>query len=234
MKAQHAYAVRSSIKKRLMVIVGVMGVMILATGIYGLVRVAESDRRATESIAEARRLVHAVDSARLAQVNFKKQVQEWKNILLRGHERELYDKHLTVFESDERRVRDNLKDLKGAMDKMQLPAGPVDGILTSHEELGGKYREALTHYDRKGLQSGAAVDRLVLGIDRDVTDRIDALVAQIQQQTATGIDDREKESALQSERDRKFSQGLLVMIALALGAGVVISRTIVRDIEQEE
>jgi len=74
MQAQHAYAVRSSIKKRLMVIVGVMGVMILATGIYGLVRVAESDRRATEHVAEARLLVHAVASARLGQVNFKKQV----------------------------------------------------------------------------------------------------------------------------------------------------------------
>lgn len=234
MQAQHAYAVRSSIKKRLMVIVGVMGIMILATGIYGLIRVAESDRRATEHVAEARLLVHAVDSARLAQVNFKKQVQEWKNILLRGQERDLYGKHLAAFESDEQRVRGNLKDLKVTMDKMRIPAGSVDGILASHEELGGKYREALKHYDRKGLQSGAAVDRLVRGIDREVTDRIDALVAQIQRQAAAGIDDREKESALQGEQDRQFSQGLLVMIALALGVGVVMSRTIVRDIEREE
>ena len=127
MKVQHAYAVRSSIKKRLMVIVGVMGVMILATGIYGLIRVAESDRRATESIAEARLLVHAVDSARLAQVSFKKQVQEWKNVLLRGQERELYDKHLAAFEMEERRVRDNLKDLKRTMDRMRIPTEPVDG-----------------------------------------------------------------------------------------------------------
>lgn len=234
MGAQHAYAVRSSIRKRLLVMLGIMGVMVLATGLYGLVGVAESNRRTAESVAAARLLVHAVDQARLAQVNFKKQVQEWKNILLRGQERELYDKHLAAFESQERLVRDDLQDLKGVMGRMRLPAGAVDGLAATHAELGRKYREALKGYDRAKPVSGAAVDRAVRGIDRDATDRIDALVEEIQRQTKMGIDEREQQSAVKNERDRKFSQGLLVMIVLALGAGLVISRTIVRDIEREE
>jgi hypothetical protein len=45
---------------------------------------------------------------------------------------------------------------------------------------------------------------------------------------------REKESVVQSELDRLFSQGLLVMVAVALGVGIVLSRTIIRDLDRED
>ena len=45
---------------------------------------------------------------------------------------------------------------------------------------------------------------------------------------------REKESVVQSELDRVFSQGLLVMVAVALGVGIVLSRTIIRDLDRED
>ena len=47
---------------------------------------------------------------------------------------------------------------------------------------------------------------------------------------STVFQPREKESVVQSELDRLFSQGLLVMVAVALGVGIVLSRTIIPDL----
>ena len=44
-----------------------------------------------------------------AQIHFKRQVQEWKNILLRGHEAGLYDKYYSQFEKEEKLVKDNIQ-----------------------------------------------------------------------------------------------------------------------------
>lgn len=56
-------------------------------------------------------MANAIDTARLSQVHFKKQVQEWKNILLRGNDRDLFDKHLTAFNEEEQKVNEYLKSL---------------------------------------------------------------------------------------------------------------------------
>ncbi len=42
---------------------------------------------------------------------------------------------------------------------------------------------------------------------------------------------RENESVVQREKDRLFSQ---VMPAVSLGVGIVLSRTIIRDLDRED
>lgn len=228
-----AYALRASIKKRLMAIVGIMGLLILATGVYGLIHLAESNRRTAEGLTQARLLVHVVDTARLAKVSFKKQVQEWKNLLLRVRERDLYKKHLAAFEQHERQVDEHLDRMKGGVMALSLDASTVDELRTSHETLGLRYREVLAQYDHRTGKDAMAVGRLVEDVDRDLADRMDNLVEQIEQQASIVFQQREKESGVQREQDRLFSQGLLVMVAVALGVGIVLSRTIIRDLDRE-
>src|SRR5262245_41804581 len=235
MSGQTAYALRASIKKRLLVIVGIMGLLIVATGVYGLIHVAESNRRTAEGLTQARLLVHVVDTARLAKVSFKKQVQEWKNIVLRRRETDLYKKHLAGFEQHERQVGEHLDRMKGGVIALSLDPSPVDELRTSHETLGQRCREALALSERRTAKGATAMDDpLVKDIDRDLADRMDGLVEQIEQQASNVFQQREKESVVQREEDRLFSQGLLVMVVVALGVGIVLSRTIIRDLERED
>jgi hypothetical protein len=51
------------------------------------------------------------DRARVIQVDFKKQVQEWKNLLLRGAKRGEFVKYRDSFINEEAKVRDEAKRL---------------------------------------------------------------------------------------------------------------------------
>jgi methyl-accepting chemotaxis protein len=234
MTAQTAYALRASIKKRLVVIVGVMGLLIIATGVYGLIHLAEANRRTAEGLTQGRLLLHAVDAARLAKVSFRKQSQEWKNLLLREREADSYKTHLAAFEQQERLVGEHLDRMEGGVIALSLDPSAVDELRTSHTTLGQRYRQALARSERRTAGDAMAVDRLVEESDRDLADRMDHFVEQIEQQVSRLFQQREKESMEQREEDRRFSQGLLIMVVVALGVGIVLSRTIIRDLDRED
>ncbi|MBF0565411.1 MAG: hypothetical protein HQK89_09220, partial [Nitrospirae bacterium] len=114
-----------------------------------------------------------VDTARAAQVTFKKQVQEWKDLLLRGSDPEALKKYTNGFAKQEENVQEHLKKLKALMESLGLPSAMVDETLKVHGELGVKYKEALKSYDPNNAESYKIVDKLVKGIDRAPTDSID-------------------------------------------------------------
>lgn len=48
------------------------------------------------------------DDVRQAQINFKIQVQEWKNTLIRGHEKEDFEKYYELFSNQQQNVQKQL------------------------------------------------------------------------------------------------------------------------------
>ena len=133
-----------------------------------------------EEQTEGRYLVEAVNLARSAQVNFKKEVQEWKDILIRGNDPESFAKYRKAFDEEEALTQANLGDLVGVMGKLGIASDKVASAAQEHEALGVKYREALGHFDPAKDDSGKVVDRLVKGIDRPATNAIDTIVHDIQ------------------------------------------------------
>src|SRR6266540_5343191 len=82
-------------------------------GFFGLfTTVRNADTIANRIKANGQFLVHSVDLARTAQLNFKKQVQEWKDLLLRGGTPADYDKYYQSFEKQEAATQKTLEALK--------------------------------------------------------------------------------------------------------------------------
>ena len=177
-----------TIKNRLILMSGLLSALLIAVGIYGLLALAEANQGASVALKSDRMLVHAVDTARAAQVDFKIQVQEWKNVLLRGYDTKLFDKYFGKFTKREASVQADLSSLKGMMQELDIPTEKVDQLLHKHAELGRKYRAALQSYDKGNPYSPRIVDKLVRGIDRPPTKAMDELVELIRADSNSRMD----------------------------------------------
>jgi methyl-accepting chemotaxis protein len=112
---------------------------------------------------------------------FKQQVQEWKNILLRGNAPKQYDAYLASFEKNEKAVQEELRKLRTTGTQIGFDVNRIDEAVQLHQELGIKYREALKSFDQANAEAGKVVDKLVAGIDRPLTKALAAIIGQVEE-----------------------------------------------------
>lgn len=119
--------------------------------------------------------IEQVDKVRTAQVNFKIQVQEWKNILLRGHEPSGYDKYTKGFFEKEAQVIKTMNEVKDSTEEEKTKAD-IDKFLSDYKTLGEEYKKALELYGQGGGSKHFDADLAVKGKDREPTKELDEIV----------------------------------------------------------
>ncbi|KQW96681.1 chemotaxis protein [Massilia sp. Root418] len=184
------------------------------------------DRNA-EGMQRSVTLTRAVDTARSAQVEFKIQVQEWKNILLRGNDPANLERYTAAFVKTGQQVQGELQTLDALLRKLQLSTPLVAEAARMHEELGTNYLAALKQYDPANPDSAKVVDGLVKGMDRVPTRKIDDIVVFIGEQSqrlAAGLE-QDNQAA-----HRSASISLLVMLLATLALGSVLVTWLIRGI----
>ena len=97
-----------SIRTKLLLSLSIILAFNMAVALYAFQAYGQATKRAEQVSRWANQFVTTSLSA---QVHFKKQVQEWKNVLLRGHEPELYERYLKQFYDEERNTRNALETL---------------------------------------------------------------------------------------------------------------------------
>ena len=169
----------SSLRTKFIIVSGIVCAGVLAVALLAWNQLNALESMAQRNQREASTLTQAVNLARRGQVSFKKQVQEWKNILIRGNDPASFQKYRDAFEAEEKLTQADLQSLSILLKELELPADKVTSALQSHLELGRKYRAALASFDGTKPESGKTVDKLVKGIDREATDAIDVIVKDI-------------------------------------------------------
>ncbi|UTY58103.1 methyl-accepting chemotaxis protein [Massilia sp. erpn] len=200
---------------------------ILAVGFEGWTALNFIKERNAEGMQRSVLLTKAVDTARSSQVEFKIQVQEWKNILLRGSDPAVLDRYTQAFVKSGKQTAGELQKLNGLLKELKLSTPLVDEAIRAHEELGKKYLAALQKYDSANPDSAKVVDGLVKGMDRAPTKLIDDIVAFIDEQSRRLM----AEVAADSEKaNRSATISLLVMLLVTVVLGGVILVWLVRGI----
>lgn len=114
----------------------------------------------------------------VANLNFKTQVQEWKNVLLRGSDKAQLDKYWGQFEQQEREVQDTLSKLGLLASNDPVLKRKIDALRSEHQNLGGKYRAGRDAFIAAGADAKVG-DKAVSGIDRNATQQMDELAEEL-------------------------------------------------------
>ncbi|MDR7004061.1 methyl-accepting chemotaxis protein [Paraburkholderia strydomiana] len=158
-------------------------------------------------------------------VNFKLQVQEWKDVLLRGKDPAKLDKGWAAFEKQERLVDEETKVLLSTLDEPGTRA-LVERFGNAHTSMGNGYRKGLEAFKANDFEPTVG-DRAVAGVDREPAHLLGEVVEQIATKTAA--------MSAQADQDARRAGAIsLVLMMGAFAAGLsgamLFSRSITRPL----
>lgn len=166
-----------------------------------------------------------------ANVEFKTQVQEWKNVLLRGKNPADRDKYWQQFQTKETKVQQTLKQLAqnaAANNKRQLQT-QTENLLSEHRTMGNAYRRGFQAFVDAGGDA-AVGDAAVKGIDRATSQKMEELVSQLSEHS------QEQSVMIGAQASQALSLGIGFMLISSVIVGLVslwlVNRNLVNPIQQ--
>jgi diguanylate cyclase (GGDEF)-like protein len=126
-----------------------------------------------------------VVNAHHAQAAFGRQGQEWKDVLLRGHDAKGMQVYWQNFLSEEEGVRKEILTMQAdaLSAHEESKAANLKSALNLHQDIGKLYRDALAKYPLAHDNSAAfQVDRMVNGLDRSFAARLAQISEQAEQE----------------------------------------------------
>jgi methyl-accepting chemotaxis protein len=154
--------------------------------------------------------VRQMDDARVVQVNFKKQVQEWKDILLRGHNPDDLAKYAKQFRDREEQVRAGTQALASESQDAEV-RHLLQLFLSAHQILGQKYQLAYATYTAQNFDFKAA-DAIVRGQDRAPTDLFDTVVERLNLNMRQAVESQRQAAQQKRSLALGVASGLLLLL----------------------
>lgn len=164
-----------------------------------------------------------------ANLQFKIQVQEWKNVLLRGKQPQEMNKYWQQFEDRQRDVQNILGELAQTQGLDTSLKSRVQRLAQEHLALGQAYQKARDAYVAGGADPSAG-DAAVKGFDRAASEQMSELVVELRKQG------QQQSLQISAAADRTVWLGILVMLISGLLIGLLslwlVNRSLVEPIRQ--
>lgn len=215
---------RTSLRVQILSLLGGSLIAMLLIALVCFQFLSSSVRSYAELVDGPLRASQLIDEANL---QFKIQVQEWKNVLLRGRQPAELDKYWQQFQSREQQVQTLLAQLLADSDG-ELTA-PLRQLRDSHRQLGQAYSKGREAFLAAGGDPVAG-DAAVKGVDRAASEQMSALVEQLRSEA------RERAAMINDSAQRTVWIGLLVMLGSAILVGLLslwlVNRSLIEPIRQ--
>ena len=200
-----------------------VGSMVIASGV-GIFELSRFNTQLRANLVDIRQGIGTLIDIQTAAVAFKTQVQEWKNILIRGNQEQEFSRYEKAFLEKEKVVQERLKTALGTLKTHPENAGliaDIEKLIQDHADLGSTYKTALGSFDKNDPQAGKKVDVAVKGRDRAATESIAKVVATFEKSETDHLEHQliALEASLASSRRLLIA---LMAIALLLSGAVVV------------
>lgn len=191
-------------------------------GVVGLVAVSLLNTNISKYNALIDDKIAAANELAAVNLNFKRQVQEWKNVLLRGADQSDLDKYWAAFNSRHESIQQKVKSIL----RMPLNDDIRRDILDfqrQHAALLPQYQKGLTAFIDSNYNAQLG-DRSVRGIDREPTKLLESVVERVQRLAASTSNELKSEAFVMS------IMAVVLVIAAILIAGVLAAEYLRRDV----
>ncbi|WP_321527702.1 methyl-accepting chemotaxis protein [Sedimenticola selenatireducens] len=201
-----------SIRGKLLVLISVGMIIVAAVVLHGF-------NSAWQSIGLFEQVIlQEVDNERQITnmaLEFKKQVQEWKNVLLRGADSKQLEKYWGKFEKTEAAIQSSGAGLQQRLEGQTKQL--VMDFLQAHKTMGVAYRKGLEVFKSSGFDHHAG-DKAVAGIDRAPTELLENAAKEISRQASDTAD----LTIVNSKDDLLLSVIILVVVFILTAAFIVL------------
>ena len=137
---------------------------VLLTGLSALYLLNSVQRAEDSALQEQQLLFSATLAIEEAHTQFKIQIQEWKNLLLRGKNPQAYETYLGAFNRQSNLVQEHLATARIAFDSNSQPQ--IDELIIHHKKLAETYLKTLNNAKLDTLNNIEILDKSIQGIDR--------------------------------------------------------------------
>lgn len=161
-------------------------------------------------------------------IEFKRQVQEWKNVLIRGHGDKNRNKYWGKFIKQESAVSNLSKELEQLLAFKPALQSKVSLFIESHRIMGQAYREGFTQFTDSGYDHKVG-DVAVKGIDRAPSKQLDEISSSIKiiakQQADTVITSSKSVVIL------ALAATIIMSVIVLLSSYVILNREILKPLQ---
>ncbi|WP_171044185.1 methyl-accepting chemotaxis protein [Pseudoalteromonas aurantia] len=155
-----------SLKTKVLFLGVVVITALLSLGQVSLSKLSEFHETTEKDFKTVSQQVELLTYITNAHVIFKIQVQEWKNVLIRGNEKKQYDKYATRFQANSDKVQEYLASALKISKSLNLDTEELANVKKDHADLKSAYMAALANFDARDRLTGQKVDKSVRGVDR--------------------------------------------------------------------
>lgn len=205
-----------TLKSKILLLSGLIALGLFFLGFIAYIQLQHYNTIVEENALQVQRRSDNLSEIQKASVGFKSQVQEWKNILIRGNDPEKFDKYNKGFSEQESIAQEHLTKAVAIQKKAGWPSSATEKLLQEHLALGKNYREALKNFVVSDPEAGKKVDKLVAGMDREATREMAELVDNISASFEKYLQDS------RNTTNSLYSRALLQLIIISLVASLFI------------
>lgn len=203
--------------KSVVPLIGLILLVMMGNGLIALFGFNYHNLKSSQAQEQLEQAYDGVDRIREIQIHFKRQVQEWKNILLRGHNSDDFAHYAGAFREKQLLVQDKLGSLQAQWDPLQEIAGQVSELNEQLTVLNAHYETALIEFAAGA--AAIAIDAQIRGMDRPMEIKLDSMVAIAESKV------RQQRQILRKEEQERYKNFRLIL-SLTTATGCLLALSI--------
>jgi methyl-accepting chemotaxis protein len=223
----HAYTAQrmgkdkmNTLRGKMLLLAVVAGLMTLIAGLTGIAGLKNVDDKVDANIEETTEHVDSLVHVSDALLAYKNQIQDFKNILIRGNDPAKYEQYAAAYDKQEKVVTQQIKEGKEHAAKSKMPAeilAKFDAAIAAHDELTAAYRDGIKAFNVADPNAGKVVDKMVAGKDRATTKILDEL----QDLVLKEVEDQQKALTSNVQATYDTTRNTMIVIVI-IGVMVVV------------